>query len=143
MPKKKAKRQFHQRLFCVPATPLPGKASCWSYEGEQLVLDLSAAPELSEPDSALRIEDETLPDRVLVVHCLDGVYRAYSNHCACGGFRIDPVPGEEKIRCCTLMQSTYDYEGNFLTGSAKKPITLYDTTVKGTRLIIHLPSNQP
>lgn len=87
-----------------------------------LVLALDRAPELLLRGGALRLESERLPDRVLVVHGVDGVYRAYRNHCACGGFRVDPVPSEEKIRCCTLMQSTFDYEGRRLSGSAKKDL---------------------
>ena len=50
------------------------------------------------------------------------------------------MPGEEKIRCVTLMQSTYDYDGKVLTGSAKKGLTTYDVSVDGETLRITMGS---
>jgi nitrite reductase/ring-hydroxylating ferredoxin subunit len=111
-------------MFCISMSPLPKDPGCQSATAERLEIELERAPELAAPGGALRLEGEGLPDRILVVHCTDGRFRAYRNHCACGGFRVDPVPGEEKIRCCTLMQSTYDYEGRRLSGSAKKDLDL-------------------
>lgn len=112
------------RMFCCSMSPPPQDAACRSLSGDTLVITLAHAPELAAPGGALRLEGDDLPDRILVVHGLDGRFRAYRNHCACGGFRVDPVPNEEKIRCCTLMQSTYDYEGHRLSGSAKKDLDL-------------------
>jgi nitrite reductase/ring-hydroxylating ferredoxin subunit len=136
MSTKSAKRRFHQRLFCIPATPEPTSAAAWSYDRGVLRVDLSAMPELSAPDSAVRCESELLPDRVLLVHGIDDSFHAYSNHCGCGGFRIDPVPGEEKIRCCTLMQSTFDYAGNILSGSAKNSLVVYPLERDGDMLTV-------
>jgi len=106
-------------------SPEPGDSGCYALTGESgetLVVTLERAPELARPGGALRLEGEGLPDRLLIVHGLDGSYHAYRNHCACGGFRVDPVPQEEKIRCCTLMQSTYGYDGKRLSGSAEKDL---------------------
>lgn len=113
-----------KRMLCLSMSPPPKDAACRARSGDTLVITLERTPELAAPGGALRLEGEDLPDRILVVHCLDGRFRAYRNHCACGGFRVDPVPDEEKIRCCTLMQSTYDYEGHRLSGSAKKDLDL-------------------
>lgn len=137
MPKAK-KRHVYQRLFCIPSTPLVPEERGWRFAGGVLTVDLSRNRELSEPDTALRFESGGLPDRVLVVHGTDGTYHAYSNNCACGGFRVDPVPGEQMIRCCTLMQSTYDYDGKFLKGTAKKDLTVYEVSVKADELEVQV-----
>jgi len=74
----------------------------------------------------------------MVLHGLDGVHRAYTNTCACSGWRIDPVPGEHKVRCCTLAQSTYDYDGHKLSGPAKGDLTTHQVSVADGRLTITL-----
>jgi len=132
------KRHVYQRLFCIPATPLAVKERGWCTIDGVLIVDLSQTPELSDRDTALSFESGGLPDRVLVVHGIDGTYYAYSNHCACGGFRVDPVPGEQKIRCCTLMQSTYDYNGKFLKGSANKDLISYEVSKTGDELRVQV-----
>ena len=144
MPQAK-KRHFHQRLFCVPATPLAPEGDGWSFADGVLTVDLKKTRGLSAPDTALRFESGGLPDRVLVVHGTDGTFHAYSNHCACGGFRVDPVPTEQKIRCCTLMQSTYDYDGKFLKGTAKKDLTVFEVSVEGDALQVKVtpPTGSP
>jgi nitrite reductase/ring-hydroxylating ferredoxin subunit len=126
------------RLFCRTMSPLPVDAAGHRREGETLVLDLARSPELAQPGGALRLEDASLPDRILVVHGVDGELHAYRNHCACGGFRVDPVPGEPKIRCCTLMQSTYDYSGKLLKGTAKKDLDVLPLTRDGDTVRIDL-----
>jgi nitrite reductase/ring-hydroxylating ferredoxin subunit len=130
------------RLFCRTMSPLPSDAAGHRLEGDTLVLDLARCPELAQPGGALRLESPPLPDRILVVHGVDGELHAYRNHCACGGFRIDPVPGEPKIRCCTLAQSTYDYEGSRISGPAKDSLTTYPVTAEGRTLRIDLANKR-
>jgi cytochrome b6-f complex iron-sulfur subunit len=126
------------RLFCRSMSPLPTDPSGHRLEGQTLVLDLARCPELAQQGGALRIEEPGLPDRIIVVHGIDGELHAYRNHCACGGFRVDPVPGERKIRCCTLAQSTYDYDGKFLKGTAKKDLDVLPVTRAGQTARIDL-----
>jgi cytochrome b6-f complex iron-sulfur subunit len=125
-----------KRLLCLSMSPPPEDPGCVSIRGDAVTIDLSRAGVLGSPGGALRLDDERLPDRVLVVHGVDGVFRAFRNRCACGGFRVDPVPGEEKIRCCTLMQSTYDYAGKRLSGSARKDLDVLPVTGESGRLEI-------
>jgi nitrite reductase/ring-hydroxylating ferredoxin subunit len=127
-----------KRLLCIQVSPRPGNLACLDVSGDALTIDRSLAPELGDPGGALRLDDARLPDRILVVHGRDGTFRAYRNRCACGGFRIDPVPDEEKIRCCTLAQSTYDYSGRPISGPAKKNLDLLPTQVSAERLVIDL-----
>jgi len=127
-----------QRLFCITISPSPADPGCWAVEGDCLTVDLARAPELAPVGGAMRIEDARLPDRVLVVHGEDGQYRGFRNRCACGGFRIDPVPGQEKIRCCTPMQSTYDYAGNPLSKTVNRQLDLLPASVDGTKLALDI-----
>ena len=129
-----------KRLLCISVSPQPADAACCTISKDTVEIDLTRAPELKAPGGALRLEDKKLADRILVVHGLDGRFRAFRNRCACGGFRIDPVPGEEKIRCCTLMQSTYDYTGKRLSGTARKDLDLLNVAVSPDRLSIALAS---
>jgi len=119
-------------------SPAPADPECWSYSKPRLTVTLERAPELSLPGSALRVEDKRLPDRVLIVHGIDGAFHAYANHCSCGGFRVDPVPGEEKIRCCTLGMSTFEYAGASLTKRLDHGLTVYPVERGGDTLTVDL-----
>ncbi len=66
------------------------------------------------------------------------MFRAYKNNCACSGWRLDPVDGEEKVRCCTLASSTYDYDGKRLSGPAKKDLETYPVEQIARSLLIRL-----
>ena len=129
-----------KRLFCSATSPPPRSAACWEICGDSVEIDLAQAPELKAPGGALRLDGVNLPDRVLVVHGIDGIFRSYRNRCACGGFRIDPVPGEQKIRCCTLMQSTYDYDGKRLSGMDERELDVLPVEAGQERLIIDITS---
>ena len=109
-----------KRLLCLSMSPPPADPGCFQISGKRLVVDLNRAPEIRPSGGALRIEDERLPDRVLLVHGIEGQFRAYRNRCACGGFRLDPVPREEKIRCTTPMQSAYDSAGRPLSRTVRR-----------------------
>jgi hypothetical protein len=127
-----------QRLFCVTISPRPADSGCWDVAGDRLTIELARAPEIGPAGGALRLEDGRLPDRVLVVHGEDGQYRAFRDRCACGGFRIDPVPGEPRIRCCTPMQSTYEYSGKPLSKHVTRSLDLLPTTLDGGRLSVDI-----
>jgi hypothetical protein len=127
-----------QRLFCVTISPLPSDTGCFAVDGDRLTILIDRAPELAPAGGALRIEDARLPDRVLVVHGEDGQLRAFRNRCACGGFRIDPVPGQQKIRCCTPMQSSYDYAGSPLSRTVNRSLDVLPSTVEGTTLTVDI-----
>jgi nitrite reductase/ring-hydroxylating ferredoxin subunit len=137
-----AKTNVIKRLFCISVTPTAADPGGVTFAADAVTIDLGRAPELANEGGALRLEGEQVPDRIIVVHGIDDRYYAYGNHCACGGFRIDPVPGERKMRCCTLAQSTFDYEGNRLSGSAKDPLTTYPVTLEGRTVRIDLANKR-
>lgn len=126
-----------KRLLGICATQLPVNAGCWTYAGGKLEVSLDKAPELSQKGGAVRLEGPSLPKRVLVVHGQDGQFHAFPNRCThIGHRRIDPVPGEDKIRCCSVGKSTFDYSGKRLSGSAKESLVPLAVESDGSKLVI-------
>jgi nitrite reductase/ring-hydroxylating ferredoxin subunit len=126
-----------KRIFGICATQVPANSGCWSYSGGKLEVNLDKAPELSQKGGAIRLEGPSLPKRVLVVHGRDGEFHAFPNRCThIGHRRIDPVPGEDKIRCCSVGKSTFDYSGKLLSGSAKESLEPLALESDGSKLVI-------
>ena len=59
-------RGFFQRIFGLPATSKPSNPQCWAFSDGKIIIDLKHATELKKPGSALRLENNGLPIRVLV-----------------------------------------------------------------------------
>ena len=132
------KRNIFQRLLGICATKPPADAGCWTYEGGKVIIDLARSGELAQPDGAFRLEGKNLPARVLVFKGSDGQYHAVRNQCAHAKRRLDPVPGEAKVQCCSVGKSTYDYEGKVLSGMAGGDIRTYPVATEDGRLVITL-----
>lgn len=129
---------FWKRLFGICLTQLPANLESWKYENGLLIVDLSQTPELSHKAGAIRIEDEKLPNRVLVVHGDDDKYYAYQNRCMHAKRRMDPVPESNTIQCCSVGKATYDYDGKLIHGSAKGPLTIYPVDHENGKLFINI-----
>lgn len=127
-----------KKLFGICETKVPSDPGCWKVEGGRLEVLLDRAPELHGKNSAIRLEGNGLPERVLVVHGADGEFHAFRNRCSHGGRRMDPLAGKSSIRCCSVGQSVFDYEGNRQSGSAKKEIRAFETRTDVDRLIVNL-----
>lgn len=132
------KRNFFQRLAGRPQTQPPADPDCWSYHDGRLFIDLTRARELAPAWGAVNIDDPQLPVPVLVFQDDEGVYRAFCNLCGHGGRRLDPVPGTDTLMCCSLGKSTYDYEGNVISGGSEKDIVAFDVETQPGRLIVTL-----
>jgi nitrite reductase/ring-hydroxylating ferredoxin subunit len=133
------KRNIFQRLFGLCATPRPADEGCWTYSSGRIEIDLSRAPELATPLGAFRLEKRGLPTRVLVIHGEDGLFHAFQNRCRHVGRRLDPVPGTSTVQCCSVNKSTYDYEGNVVSGPVTEGVTAYEVqTDEDGRLVITL-----
>jgi len=139
MPVKPLRRNLFQRLLGICATPLPKDDGCWRYETGKAVIDLSRAPELSEPNGAFRLEGKGLPKRLLVLLGEDGQYHAFANACGHGGRRVDPMPGGKSVQCCSMGKSTYDYTGKVIAGASKKPLIPFETKSEGGQVVIAIP----
>ncbi|MBI9085995.1 MAG: Rieske 2Fe-2S domain-containing protein [Desulfobacterales bacterium] len=130
------KRNIFQRLLGICATKKPADEGCWTFEAGTVTVDLARAPELAQPDGALRLEGKNLPARILVVKGDGDTWHAFKNRCAHAGRRLDPVPGTGQVQCCSVGKSTYDADGNILSGSARKGIVAFPITEKEGRLKI-------
>lgn len=131
-------RSFMDQLQGNPLTNLPQIEGAWIKEGDALMLDLTKLPELESLGGAVRIEGEVLPDPILIVMGEDDHYYALKNVCTHAGRMIDPVAGTITLACCSLSSSTFDYQGNVLSGPAKEPLTRYSLKNKDSKLIIDL-----
>jgi len=131
-------RNVWQRILGIPETKRPHDTACWSVSDGRIIVDLTRAPELSQPFGAIRIEGKATSERVLVFRDGAGNFRAVCNRCGHAGRRLDPVPGTETIQCCSMGHSTYDYDGKVVSEAAVKPVRPYRVRTEGTRLIIDL-----
>lgn len=122
------------RLLGISKTPLLEKH--WTYAEDALVIALADVDDLRNPGDAVRLEDDALPERVLVVHGLDGEFYAFKNECTHAKRRIDPDGGQ--LKCTSVSGSTFDYEGHVVDGAAEDDLTTYPVEVQGEQLIIRL-----
>ena len=106
-----------KRLLGICATQVPANSGCWTYANGKLEVVLDKTPELSQKGGAVRLEGPSLPKRVLVVHGQDGAFHAFPNRCThIGHRRLDPLPGQNAVRCCSVNKSTFDYQGEVVSG---------------------------
>jgi Rieske Fe-S protein len=49
---------------------------------------------------------------------------------------IDPEAGTMTLKCCSLSGSSFDYQGEVLSGPAEGPLTSYPLTVEDGQLRI-------
>ena len=131
-------RNIIDRIFGRPITQLPQIENAWSFQEDLLKLDMSKLPELGELGGAVRLEGDILPDPILVFQGEDGEYYAFKNACTHAGRRVDPISGTMTLECCSVSTSTFDYEGNVLSGPADDSLTKYDISLEGESLIISL-----
>ena len=126
-----------QKILGICRTSPPKDPDCWTYAQGTVEIDLNRARELADPDGALRLEGKGLPTRILVFNGEDGKYHALTNKCThIGGRRIDPVPGSQSLQCCSVMGSTYSYDGQVVSGPARKPLTAFGVESKDGKLIV-------
>ncbi len=126
------------RIQGNPLTELPQIEDAWILEGDTLTLDLSKLPELESLGGAVRVEGTPLAEPVLVVYGEDGNYYSFQNACTHAGRMLDPVAGTMTLQCCSISQSTFDYQGEVVSGPAENPLTSYPITVENDFLIIQL-----
>lgn len=134
---KSVKRSFVQRILGKPATEMPTVSDCWSYEAGKITVNLSKSPELQVPGGALRLEGGNLPIRVLIVYGADQKYRAYLNKCThIGHRRLDPVPGTNTVQCCSINKSTFESDGDTISGPAKRSVTTFSVEKDQENLVV-------
>ena len=112
----------------------------WHLDGSKVKINLDKVPDLSQNDGAVYLKEGGLEDPVLVVRNSDNEFMALKNKCTHGGRKIDPVPGENKLKCCSIGHSIFDKKGNVISGSAEGPLTIYKVTKDGNSLEIEMAS---
>ena len=127
-----------KRIFGICETPPPADEGCWHYAGGKILLKLDRAPELAPQGGAVRLEGKGLPVRVLVIHGEDGAHHALANRCTHMGRRIDPLPGTERVECCSVSKSAFTYAGEPVGGAARRPLESFAVSVSGDELAIVL-----
>ena len=121
----------------------PLNPNLWSFEDNQVRVKLSDMPELCEMGKGTYIKGRGLPSAILIVRTQDDQYLAYTDRCTHLGHRkLDPVlgtaPGEPILRCSSLSHSTFDCQGNRITGPAKDPLVRHEVELKDGELVITL-----
>lgn len=123
------------RLKGVTHTPLLDNPAAWRYDNSELRLALAGVPDLAQLGHAIRLEDASLPEDLLIVYGVDGEYYVYINKCTHGQRKID-LDENGQLRCTSLGQSRFDYHGQVLSGSATSPLTTYTVERQGDELVI-------
>lgn len=126
------------RLFGICRTRTPSDPSAWRHGPGRIELDMDRSPELQEAGGAIRLEGRNLPFKVLVIQGADQKLHAFENRCTHGGRRLDPGPDQGTVQCCSLGKSTFDYQGQRLSGSAKEPIRPLQVTQENDQVFIAL-----
>jgi cytochrome b6-f complex iron-sulfur subunit len=117
----------------------PLSQDMWSLEGDAVRVKLSGKPDIIERGGGTYLQGKGLTRPVLVVRTDDDKYVALTNRCTHVGHRkIDPVPGEKTLRCCSVFHSTFDYEGKPLSGPAKDPLTRHEVMLDKGDLVIKI-----
>lgn len=128
---------FYDRLLGVTHTPLLEDDSAWNYIDNTVTLILGQIPDLAQPETAVRLEDDQLPENLLIVHGTDEQYYVFVNECTHSGRKID-LDDNGQLKCTSMGQSTFTYEGAVLSGSADAPLTTYTVEQSTEQLIITL-----
>ena len=119
----------------------PLSQELWSIEeGKVVRVKLGEKiPELQEKGTAVYLRGQGLDKPILLIKAEDDQYLAFSNRCTHALHRrLDPVPGKTILRCCSLGHSTFDYEGNPISGPAKGPLTRYEVELSNGDLLVKL-----
>ncbi len=109
----------------------------WDVEGNKIQVRLSQMPLPKE--GATYLKGKGLNKPIFIFRTADDRYLAFQNRCThIGHRRLDPVPGENKIRCCSVFHSTYDLEGNPISGPARNQLNKYEVQQSGEDIVIAL-----
>ena len=130
--------KIFKRIFGIPQTKPPENHDCWKHLNGTVEIDLSKTPDLREKGTAIRLEGNGLPNRLLVVRNGDDQYRAFENRCTHYGRRLDPLPGQPFLQCCSIGKSTFDFSGSIISGSGKGPVKSYPVEKNGGMLLVSL-----
>jgi nitrite reductase/ring-hydroxylating ferredoxin subunit len=128
---------FYDRMLGITHTPLLEDPTAWSYAGNTLTLTLGRISQLADPGTAVRLEDDQLPENLLIVHGTDDQYYVFVNSCPHGQRKID-LDENGQLKCTSMGQSKFTYQGEVISGSAESPLTTYTVENSSDELIVTL-----
>jgi len=116
----------------------PLSSDLWSLEEDKVRVKLSQMPEPLPKGGAVYLAGQELSMPILILRTEDDRYLAFADRCTHAKRKLDPVPGESKLRCCSVFHSTFDLDGNRLSGPAKEPLTCHAVEQSDGDLIVTL-----
>jgi cytochrome b6-f complex iron-sulfur subunit len=126
---------FFKALLGVCETP-PLAGELWTLERNEVAIRLGEAAALAPVGGSVRLGGKGLASSLLIVHAGADEYLAFENRCTHFGRKLDPVKEKRELRCCSVGHSTFDYQGNKLSGLAKGPLKKYPAERRGEELIV-------
>jgi cytochrome b6-f complex iron-sulfur subunit len=126
---------FFKALLGICETK-PLSQDLWSVEGGKVVVKLSQKPDAITKGGAAYLKGKGLREPLLIVHTDDDKYLAFTNRCTHAKRKIDPVPGEAKLRCCSVNHSKFDYDGKPLSGPAKEALKRHQAGTDQGNLVV-------
>ena len=116
----------------------PLNPELWNLEENRAKVKLDQMPKQLQDGEAIFLQGKGLKKPVFILKVSTDKYLAFTNSCTHAGRKLDPVPGEPLLRCCSVNHSTFDYDGNKINGPAKDPLTRHEVELSETELIITL-----
>ena len=132
------KMKLLKRIFGICETSPPSDEGSWAYENHEISVKLGQMRALENPGGAVRLEGKGLPERILLLHGADGQFYAFANKCTHMGRRLDPLPGQDAIQCCSVSKSTFTYAGELVSGAAKNSLHTFPVVAENEELKIKL-----
>lgn len=114
----------------------PLDPALWEVQGTRVTIAHKDVPEFQDPGGAVLLQGKGLRTPVLVVSTQDRGFLCVENRCTHMGRKLDPEPDGHTLRCCSVNHSTFDYQGNKLTGPAKGQIRVYPHEEIEGRLVV-------
>jgi len=119
---------FFKALFGICGTK-PLADNMWSIDDSMAKVKVDDVAQLADNGGAVYLQGKGLLKPILVVKSQNGDYLAFTNSCTHAGRKLDPVSGEDKLRCYSIGHSQFDYEGNVVSGGAKDPLKKHEVVL--------------
>jgi len=128
---------FFKALLGICETK-PLDPALWNLEGEVANLHIIDKADELPKGGATYLNGRGLKKPVLIIRTHDDRYLAFTNRCSHANRKLDHLPDEHMLRCCSVNHSTFDYDGKRLSGPAKDPLTSHPVSVEGSDLVVRL-----
>jgi nitrite reductase/ring-hydroxylating ferredoxin subunit len=126
------------KALCGICETKPLNSDLWELEGNKVRVKLNQMPEPLDKGAATYIKDSALECPMLILRTEDDTYLAFANRCTHGNRKLDPVKGQQILRCCSVGHSTFNYKGEKLNGPATGNLTMYPVEMSDDDLVITL-----